>query len=255
MNDITVLILAGGDSTRFWPLKNKVFTKFLGKPVLYYRLKQLERYKFSDIVIVGSKETEFLFTRFRHQYPEFSYKYINQSDSHGMAGAVLSAKEYIQGKKILIVKPVDIIEDILFEQLKDYLQKGNYIDGLLTGIHVNSYYPGGYLMVDEDNVNHIFEKPGKDNMPADLVRIVFDYFQSSDLFLEYLDSSKSQKDDLYEIALENMISEHKKIKFMDYKGYWGYLNYPWHVLSVMNSFFQNHKSRASVYLDSRYFFF
>jgi len=39
MKPITnILMLAGGDGDRFWPLEGKILTKFLGKPYLVHLL-------------------------------------------------------------------------------------------------------------------------------------------------------------------------------------------------------------------------
>lgn len=243
MNDIVVLILAGGDSTRFWPLREKLFTEFAGHPLLYYRLKQLAKYNLKKIVIVGSEVNEGLFTKFTVNYPEFSYEFIKQTDERGMAGAVISAKEYIFGKSVLILKPVDLVEDTLFDQFQNALKSNETIDGILTGMHVTSYVPGGYLTVGDGFLTHIIEKPGEKNIPSDLVRIVFDYFTDASTFLAYLERAKTKKDDVYEVALELMAKEGRKLKVLNYNDYWGYLTYPWHVLSVMGFFLQKIKNK------------
>ena len=36
-----ILILAGGDSTRFWPLEEKNLINFLGTPIIQYQVEQL----------------------------------------------------------------------------------------------------------------------------------------------------------------------------------------------------------------------
>ena len=48
------LILAGGDSTRFWPLQEKSFFNFLGKPLILYQKEELTKYC-DKITIVASK--------------------------------------------------------------------------------------------------------------------------------------------------------------------------------------------------------
>lgn len=242
MDNIIVLILAGGDSTRFWPLKEKLFTQISGRPLLYYRLIQLLKHGLNKIVIVGSTENKELFSKFTLQYPEFSYEFILQKDKRGMAGAVISAKDFIKAKKVLIVKPVDIVEDILFGEFRDKLKSQDSFDGLLTGVQVKQYFPGGYLTVKDDFLTHIIEKPGKADVPSDVVRIVFDYFKDGSLFLSYLDKVKSKNDDHYEVAIEQMVKDGKKLKVLNYKDYWGYLTYPWHILSVMDFFLKKGKS-------------
>lgn len=242
MKDITVIILAGGKSSRFWPLKDKLFVNFLGKPLLYYRLNQLIRAGFSDIVIVHNQSNKNLFIRFQKDYPEFSFKLVNQTDPRGMAGAIISAQETYVDKSIIVFKPLDLFEDILFMQFKEMLKKDP--DNLLTGIAMKSYFPGGYITMENNSVKHIVEKPQKGKEPSNIVRLVFDYFKEPEVFYKFIKSAKSPHDDLYEVALENMLVKGHKFNMMEYKGYWGYLQYPWHVLTMSENFLsklKNHK--------------
>ena len=49
-----VLLLAGGDSTRFWPFTHKNLTPFLGKPLLYYVWKAVRRSKEIDRLLIAT---------------------------------------------------------------------------------------------------------------------------------------------------------------------------------------------------------
>ncbi|MBI4067509.1 NTP transferase domain-containing protein, partial [Candidatus Gottesmanbacteria bacterium] len=196
MKDIHVLILAGGDSTRFWPLGDKLFLNFLGKPILFYRLKQLQKYGFRNITVVCSEVNENNFLIFKHAYPEFQFELVKQVDKRGMAGAVLSAEHLIDSKSVLIIKPIDLFEDILFEEFKRLLEK-NKPEHILTGVTTNTYFPGGYLAIENERLLNIVEKPHPGQEPSNIVRIVFDYFQDISIFLKFLKESKTTKDELY----------------------------------------------------------
>lgn len=247
MKHMKVLILAGGHSTRFWPLKEKLFTTFLGRPLLYYRLLQLSKFGYEDITIVGNKDNAYLFENFKVQYPQFPFQFVLQDGLPGMGGAVLSAKNFISGKSVLVLKPLDIFEDILLDQLNQELL--NNPESILTGFKTPTYFPGGYLAIENNEVVKLIEKPGEGKEPSNIVRLVFDYFKNSNDLISALENSHGIKDDWYEIALESLISKNVRPKVMLYKGYWGYLQYPWHVLPVSENFLSKIKSYKGMDVD------
>lgn len=57
MPEITTIILTGGAATRMQPLsldKSKCMISFMGKPLLFYLIKALKSYQFSDLVFTSS---------------------------------------------------------------------------------------------------------------------------------------------------------------------------------------------------------
>lgn len=241
MKNITVLILGGGDSTRFWPLHEKLFINFFGKPLLYYRLTQLQKNGLSNNIIICNKDNEHIFIQFRDQFPHLPFTLIQQTDKRGMAGAVLSAEKYLKSQEVIIVKPVDLFEDMLFDRFKSKLSAHPQV--LLTGFTTDTYFPGGYLKITDDEVTQIVEKPKEGDQPSNIVRLVFDYFKDITIFMKSLKTVSSTKDDLYEVALSQLIKQGIKCKVLEYDGYWGYLQYPWHVLSVMSHFLSKINSK------------
>ena len=117
MDRITILILAGGDSSRMWPLNDKTFMHFLGKPLAFYTLAQLAKFGFKDIVIVVGKSNRSDFSRIKNEFTGFKINIVNQKRAKGQAGAILSADKYIAGKPIIIINQSDLVEDILYQQL------------------------------------------------------------------------------------------------------------------------------------------
>jgi UDP-N-acetylglucosamine diphosphorylase / glucose-1-phosphate thymidylyltransferase / UDP-N-acetylgalactosamine diphosphorylase / glucosamine-1-phosphate N-acetyltransferase / galactosamine-1-phosphate N-acetyltransferase len=104
-----ILILAGGDSTRFWPLEEKNLLSFLGKPLILHQIEQLT--KFSDkITVIVSKQNHSLINRLIDK----NIQLIQQDDKFpGSGGAVLSAKNKISGE-VLILNAADVLNyDIL----------------------------------------------------------------------------------------------------------------------------------------------
>ncbi len=235
MNKICALVLAGGDSTRVWPVSDKLMLNFNGYPLIYYTLLRLKKLGFGEIVIVTGKNSfrslERLITNL-----DLKASLVIQKDFRGMAGAILSAKQEIINKKLLIVSPADICEDVIYYNFQKHLLNNNS-DIILTGQEVNSYFPGGYLTVDEHGlITGIKEKPDPKFVSKGVVTLVFDYFRDSSLLLKALEDESGDRDDLFESALSKLIKSGIRASFINYNGYWGFIKYPWHILNL-NTYF------------------
>ena len=232
MKKIIALILAGGDSSRFWPLGDKHFIKFFDKPLIYYSIAQLIKFGITNIIIVVNQENVTKYESLRGFFKDVNLNFVIQSDSRGMAGAVISAAKSIKETPVLIIGPSDIYENILLDEFSKLLKARP--EGILAGVTVDKYFPGGYLTVKNKIITGIVEKPNPNNLPSNIVNFVFDYFIKGDLLLEAIRQINTKKDDHYERAIEQLIKSGFRFKYLSYKGFWGYLKYPWHLLEVNN---------------------
>lgn len=239
-----IIILAAGDCTRFWPLKNKSFLPFLGKPLVSYVVKTLSDFGEKITIVINSENKE-------NDYLKKSELNIifQDKDKEGMAGAVLSCQDKIVGD-VLIVNAEDIID---FAQVADLIDKSRHekLDLAFLAKKMLSYFPGGYLRFENQKLAEIVEKPDPKHIPSDLGKLVFDYFSDINLFINRLKEIKLDKDDLYEQAINEIIKS-KKVGFIEYDGYWQTLKYPWHVLTMKNHFLSQLKSHRgkNVEIDS-----
>src|SRR3989338_7986527 len=104
-----ILLLAGGDSTRFWPLENKLFFSFLGKPLILYQIEELLKYG-ELMTVVANKSNATAVKRLVDNNNIKSVQIIIQKDEYpGMAGAVFSVENHIKGEA-LIVNGSDLID-------------------------------------------------------------------------------------------------------------------------------------------------
>lgn len=225
-NNPTVLILAAGKCTRFWPLYNKSFTPFLGKPLLVHQIEKLKKTGFNNICVVVNEENEDF-------VKSLGIKCILQS-GEGQGAAILSAEKGINGP-LLIMNADDLFSDELLLKATDLIEKENP-EAFLTAVAVKEYFPGGYLIVNENLVKSVVEKPGENNLSSHLFRLVLDYFKDSKMLLEFLQSGKG-----YEEVINDLIQNGVKINCLTYDGKWASLKYAWHVLDVMNLFLDNIK--------------
>lgn len=239
MKDLTVLILAGGDSDRFWPLADKHSLLFLGRSLAYHSISQLRKFGIQNIVVVANIANELLFKKIKDEFRNVNIDVTLQTDFRGMAGAIVSAQQYIKGRKLLVTSSADIYEDLLISSFIKTLKQNP--DGIITGIRQDAYFPGGYLKVEKNKVISIVEKPSVENLPSNLVTIIFDYFRNSDLLLEAISEIKESGDDVFEKAIDLLIKK-TEFRLLSYRGFWGYLKFPWHTLNISTYFL--HKLRG-----------
>jgi len=226
-----ILILAGGDSTRFWPLTDKVVFPFLGTPLINYIIEAVSLYTSSIIVVVHpniEKKMKKIIDRKALVIPQ---KQINL----GMAGAILATKDIIKNEEVLIINGSDLLN---FSFLSNFLKKvENFPDLIITAKEMQDYFPGGYLKFDRNKkLFSIVEKPPPDKRPSFLVKLVVDYFLKPHLLIKKINQFKEKSDDLsddlYEKALTSLFKEAEKIEVFNYQGDFYSLKYPWQVLNL-----------------------
>jgi len=223
-----ILVLAGGDSTRFWPLMEKNLTSFLDKPLINHQIDILKKYTDKIIVVCSKKNADLI----RHNLDE-KYQIVIQDDKlHGQAGAIIAAKDYITGE-VLIINANDLFDERIFVR---YIDISNKSDLILLAKKSKKYFPGGYLKFENDKLSEIVEKPSSDERPSDLVRLVVDYFSSYEKLLSFLDKVETSADDWYEQAINLYIKSAKKPDYIIYDDFWFPLKYPWQILPLTQFF-------------------
>lgn len=228
------LILAGGDSTRFWPFTEKNFFSFLNKPVILYQIEELSKYV-EKVTVVSSKANATAINRLiENNIDQGKYQVVTQKDIEGQAGAVISVKNIVKGE-VLIINANDVLDFTVLDKLAETTGTKNNL--VFFGKKINEYFPGGYFEFDSTNkIKRIIEKPGKDKMPSSTTKLMVDYFYDIDLLIKSLEDSKTDKDDLYEVAINKILSTSVDRDLLIYEGNWESLKYPWHILSMMKLF-------------------
>jgi bifunctional UDP-N-acetylglucosamine pyrophosphorylase/glucosamine-1-phosphate N-acetyltransferase len=227
-----ILILAAGDSTRFWPLENKCFFKFLGQPFLVYLISSLINYTDRLFLVVNLLNKTKAQEMIKKYFPQDKIYLIEQKNSKkGMAGAILSARNKIKGET-LIVNGSDYLN---FDFLPNYLNfiKTEKFKVCLVGKSFDDYFPGGYFLFKKGKVIKIIEKPKLDQRPSKFVKLVFDFFFDIKDLIGHLEKINSSRDDVYERAVNLIIKNEDNTGFYPYNDLWQALKYPWHVLSMM----------------------
>lgn len=223
------LVLAGGDGDRFWPLENKVLYEFLGKPLILYQVDQLKNFV-EKITVVASKENVVTIKRILDNADVDNFQVIVQKDIQGQAGAILSTKKLIKGE-VIVINANDLLDFSVLEKIS-FLLNNNQI--FLFGKKFNQYFSGGYFKFDDQGkIIEVVEKPERDKLPSNIVKLVLDYFYDIDHLIKVLESITTNKDNHYELAINELLKTNLKTGFFVYESYWQSLKYSWDVLKLM----------------------
>ncbi len=238
MKDLVALVLAGGEGKRVWPLTtNKVLFPFFGKPLIEYSVNSVLPRVVSKLVIVTSKENNESLHALTYPVP---HVFVVQSDSHGMAGAILASEKETRGSSILIINGDDVNDPGMYDGVLRQAEDKK-VFGIIPGWYTEMYRNLGYLVFKNKQIIKIIEKPGEGNEPSKYVYMVGYYLNDSSSLLDDLKKIKSDRDDVHELALSSLM---KTNRFEMYKHTGGFasLKYPWDVLDVMNELFKRIKS-------------
>ncbi len=236
-----ILILGGGDSTRFWPLSDKNSFLFLQKPLVFHLIESVKDFAENIFVVTNIFNDELI----KQKSPvKVQTIVISDPSQSNMGKAVIDCKNYIQGEA-LVLNAVDIFDfQILTEVIKKLGQKNDF---MFVAKELKEYFPGAYIEFDGKNVKGFVEKPAPDKIPSNFTKLVADYFFDFSRFIEILEKTSTKNDDLYEQAINTYIQTYPKIDYVTYNDYWFTLKYPWHVLLMMQYFLQGIKKETIGY--------
>lgn len=233
----TVLILAGGDGDRFYPLEHKIQFKFNGKTLLRHIVDSVFEIA-EHIVIVINKENESLI---KADLSSCAVEYVSQlKDEGGMADAVLAARQYLT-KDVLILNGNDVIDFSVVPKLIEQTKNEGSEVGFVAK-HLKVYFPGSYVVFQDNKAVGLIEKPSPDELPSEYGGLVVDYFPESTLFVEALQHLTSA-DDQYEQGMSTLMKQ-KPATCLKYEGDWATLKYSWHVLAMQDYFFAHHLKKS-----------
>jgi len=230
---IDVILLAGGESTRFWPFTDKNLTPFFGKPLLSWHYEQFVRLGIKNVVVVANSETNEKI----QSVPvpkKLTVTFIVQ-EGKGQGQAVLAAGSSFEDRPSLILNASDIYEDDVLKTVIDTHNKDQQ-SLLVTVVRVKSYFPGAYVRLKEDGtILDMVEKPKEGTEPSDMVTIFVYAIPNMKDFCAVLKSYSKRPADGYERSVNKMIKNGISAKPIITSSDWLYLKYPWHVLNIMDA--------------------
>ncbi len=236
-SELRVVMLAAGSGTRFWPMTEpKEQFSFLGQSLIERNLHTLKSAGVTRVVIVGNPTDEAYIRAL--VVDGVTIEYVSQKESLGMGDALIAAKDALGTHPILVMNAEDLIDHDFYKKI---FRKAKDGDAFVVGRRVETYFDGGYLVVQGDRLTSIVEKPGAENAPSNLINLVFHFFPDASVFIDYIEKTTSERDDVYEKSLATYIRDHE-VRVLEYGGYWHPLKYPWHVLDIMEVLLKNVQS-------------
>ncbi len=236
-----LVVLAGGTSSRMWPLREKLLLRFGTEPLLVSQLRRFHALGLQEAVVIASSGNAEDVRALVGQISSMSIRVVVQPEAKGMGDALLQAAPALPsrpGTALYVVQIHDVVDDQLHSDMLNAYQQdptATYI----AGYEREDYFPGGYLIVNPDGrITGIVEKPGADKRPSNLVNIVAHIHSNAEQFLDALRAEYAKDiptDDHYERAMDALMKQHV-YRVVPYHGAWKALKYPWHVLDVMEYF-------------------
>lgn len=252
---LQLVILAGGSSSRLWPLREKSLIRFMDKPLLAIQLERYLDLGFKDIAVVCSPHNLAAIQAVLAEYAgRANFTTTIQQDARGMGDALLTLEPLLQNTSAPLPVYICQVHDIFdpgFHQSMLAARQENPQASLLAAYRVKNYFPGGYLTLDgSGRITGIVEKPGRGSEPSDLVNIVAHIHPDLRILLEGIRqeyASPVQSDDHYERAMGRLMTR-GIFKAVPYSGGWYPIKYPWHVLDAMHHFLdgiQEHRGEGT----------
>ncbi len=240
-----LIILAGGSSSRLWPLHDKSLLRFLDHTLLHHQIETYRELGFQEFAIVCNPANRQAIQEEIHLVSEDStFHLFTQKEPRGMGDALLTLapllKTTAEPLPVYICQVHDIFDSALHRAMLDAYHAEPEASHLAS-YRVSRYFPGGYMVVDEKlRIRDIVEKPGEGNEPSDLVNIVAHLHPDLGRLLEAIRREYARAiptDDHYERAMAHLMREFP-FRAVPYTGPWYPIKYPWHVLDAMTHYLE-----------------
>ncbi len=221
------VILAAGESSRFWPLntKHKSLIKIMGKPLIWYTIESLKKAEIKNIIVVQGTKKD-IEEELKNYDLGVDIKYIVQSEPKGMGNALFQAKEFLKDQ--FFVLNAERFDNENYIKLILEKQKSSGSKLILLGAETETPWLFGILELEDDKAKNLTEKPEKGKEPSN-IKVVGIYF----LPKEFLDYYQRIPEHMYsfedalslymkEKDVRTVITQDKSIPF----------KYPWHLFEI-----------------------
>jgi len=225
-----VIILAAGQSKRFWPLnrRHKGLFKIMGRPLIFYTIENLKKAGIKEIIIVQRPERDIERELKNYKFQNLGIKYLVQGKPLGTGDALKKAKDLLKDK-FLVLNGDDFYSR---RDIKKCLKEKFCI--LLKKIPNPQNF--GQVIVEKNKVKKFVEKPKKEI--SKLVNTGL-YFLDKLIFHFKIEKSRRGEYELTDYLKELM--RRKNLKFEISKD-WIPISYPWDLFNL-NEFFLKRMKR------------
>lgn len=226
---LQAVILAAGESSRFWPLnpKHKCLIKIMGKPLIWYTLEGLRKNNIKEVVIIQGPKKDIEEELRNFTTKGLKIKYVVQKRPKGTGNALLQAKKFIKGSFIVIGPHKVDLSSYLPQLLIKFQRNKNKV--ILVGAKTSQPWDFGILMFQNNRVLKIVENPKKGKEPSSIKSTETYIFPSS--FFDYYKRVVQREENLIDTI--NLFIKEKGADFILLNKESASLKYPWDLLEIL----------------------
>lgn len=226
------VILAAGQSSRFWPLnqKHKSLFKLMGRPLILTLLEGLKRSEIKEIIIIQSPKRD-IEQELRNYSLGLKVKYLIQKKPLGTGDAILLVEKFIKGHFfVLNAERIDFKDyiDLILEKATSYTKISVGARAILLSAPTKTPWLFGNLKIKGDKVLDIIEKPEKGKEFSNF-KSVGVYFLPKEFF-GYLKKEKPHSYSL--IRAFSKYAKEKELKIVKIEKEPISLKYPWDLFDI-----------------------
>jgi len=232
------VILAAGESSRFWPLnyRHKSLFYLMGKPIIYWSLKGIEEAGIKKAIIVQSPKKDIEEELKKFKFKKLRTIYVIQPKPLSTGNALWHARNFLKTPFFVLNADVLNSKEILNEMIKKIKKEKKPV---LAGQKTKTPWLFGMMKLKGERIVKIVEKPKKGEEPSD-VKVVGVYYLEPKFFLYYQKVKKGPYD-LEDALSEYMRENDVKVVLINKSEEEtpAFLKYPWHLFSLRKYLFDN----------------
>jgi len=232
------VILAAGESSRFWPLnyRHKSLFYLMGRPIIFWNLKGIEEAGIKKVIIVQSPKEDVEEELKKFNFKKLKIKYVIQPKPLSTGDALWQARNYLKSPFFLLNADVLNSKEILKEMLKKIKKEKKPV---LAGQKTKTPWLFGMMKLRGDRILEIVEKPKKGKEPSE-IKVVGVYYLEPKYFY-YYQKVKKNPHDLEDALSEYMKENEVKVALIkkEEEETPAFLKYPWHLFNLRKYLFDN----------------
>ncbi|MBI2644427.1 MAG: NTP transferase domain-containing protein [Candidatus Wildermuthbacteria bacterium] len=229
------VIIAAGESSRFWPLNHihKTQTYLLGKPIIYWTLKGFAEHGIQDIVIVCRPNSSMQELLEKENDLGVRISFVVQQEPLGTGNALWQAKELIT-KPFYVCWPNKVNAGEIIHLMEEKRKAG--AQGVLVGGYTATPWDYGIFRCENDRMVEIVENPLPGKEPSNIKMLGLMYFER-DFFNYYEKLPEHHEADFIDAI--NAYSREKRISFVALSDEAPALKYPWELFVLSDILFRS----------------
>ena len=232
------VILAAGQSSRFWPLNqsHKSLLKIMGRPLIFYTIESLKKAGIKDIIIIQDPRKD-IEEKLKDYDLGVKIQYLIQSEPKGMGNALWQAQNLIKNN-FFVMHAHHFDVDVFVKPMMEKQRKAK-AKLILLGKKVDKPWKYGIVGLDnkiKDRVIKLIEQPKRGKEPSD-IGLKGIYLLPKDFFKYYQKVKKHIYD--FEDTLQLYMKENDVRIFITEKEV-PTLKFPWELLEANRLLFDKY---------------